>query len=387
MDVFEIGLARTDVTVVCCGKVKMDVALDTRAQRVLIRDLETYVVNVPIDVLFVGDDVLQKLGVSPQHLLEQKFASRKVKDVASPYPKDSCLNETFTEDDNEVPIGETNNHDLLEVLENMVLRASKGLSEMQGKSLLDLVFEFRNICRLRLSADGSAEVTSLKAHLEPNTVPRRAKARRDAPKHLVFMRKQIKLLEEMCYIRRNPHSQWSSPELIVPKPKLPDEFRMAVDTRHSNSQLVAIAGCLPILEVILQHLKLASVFATLDAFKWYWQFPLDVDYREIYSLLTDVVILTPERTVPGSTDAAHAFQVGMYESIDILIFHCVLIWIDDLLVNSKSFEEHLRNMGKVFERLRKFNIKLNSKKSELFALHIIWCGRKIYKDRVTFDPA
>ena len=44
-------------------------------------------------------------------------------------------------------------------------------------------------------------------------------------------------------------------------------------------------------------------------------------------------------------------------------------------------------MGKVFERLRKFNIKLNSKKSELFALHIIWCGRKIYKDRVTFDPA
>ena len=90
----------------------------------------------------------------------------------------------------------------------------------------------------------------------------------------------------------------------VPKPKPQNEFKMTAQPT----------------EVILQHLKLASVFATLDAFKWYWQFPLDVDYREIYSLLTDVVILTPERTVPGSTDAAHAFQTGMYESIDSVLF-------------------------------------------------------------------
>jgi hypothetical protein len=33
----------------------------------------------------------------------------------------------------------------------------------------------------------------------------------------------------------------------------------------------------------------------------------------------------------------------------------------------------------VFERLRKFNIKLNLKKSELLALHIIWCGWRISK--------
>jgi hypothetical protein len=67
----------------------------------------------------------------------------------------------------------------------------------------------------------------------------------------------------------------------VPKPKLPDEFRMTVDTRCPNSHLVAIAGCLPILEVILQHLKLALVFASLDAFKGFWEFPIDVDCQEI----------------------------------------------------------------------------------------------------------
>jgi len=44
-------------------------------------------------------------------------------------------------------------------------------------------------------------------------------------------------------------------------------------------------------------------------------------------------------------------------------------------------------MGKFFERLRRFNINLNPRKSELFALHIIWCESKISKDGVSFDPA
>jgi len=116
----------------------------------------------------------------------------------------------------------------------------------------------------------------------------------------------------------------------VPKPKLPDEFRITVDTRYPNSQLVAIAGCLPILEVIFQHLKHASVFASLDAFKGL--FPLDVDCQEIHSLLTDIGVFTRERIVQGSTNAAHAFQAGIYESMYSLLFLCVLIWIDDLLV-------------------------------------------------------
>jgi hypothetical protein len=143
--VFEILLARSDVTVVCRAKVKMDVALDARAERLVIRDLDTNVVEAPIHVLFLGDDVLQKLGITPQHLLEQNVASGEVNDVASPYPEDFCFNETFNEDDDEVPIGETNDHELLQALENMVLRASNELSEVQGKTLRDLLFEFRDV--------------------------------------------------------------------------------------------------------------------------------------------------------------------------------------------------------------------------------------------------
>jgi hypothetical protein len=77
----------------------------------------------------------------------------------------------------------------------------------------------------------------------------------------------------------------------------------------------------------------------------------------------------------------------MYETMESLLFQCLLISINDLLLYSKSFEEHLQNPEKVFEILRKFNVKLNLKKSELFAVHIIWCGRKISKNKVSLHPA
>ena len=131
----------------------------------------------------------------------------------------------------------------------------------------DLVFEFKDIWKVRLSADGPEKVTPLKVHLKPDAVPHNAKARGYAPKHTDFMRKRIRLLEEIGYIPRNPRSPWGSAVSIAPKPKLPDKFRMTVSTKHPNSHLVVIAGCFHILEVILQHVELASPLSSLDAFK------------------------------------------------------------------------------------------------------------------------
>jgi hypothetical protein len=184
---------------------------------------------------------------------------------------------------------------------------------------------------LKLSGDGPAKLTHLKVHLKPDAVPRRAKARRYTPKHLDFMSKKIKLLEEMRYIRRNPYASWIWPVLIVPKPKLPNDVKMILNTRYL---ILVIVWRSLILEVFLQQLELASVFASLDAFKRFWQFSLDVDCQEIYFWLADVEIFTPERKVQGNTDAAHELQAVMYDSINSLLFQCAspdVVWEEDIL--------------------------------------------------------
>jgi len=83
----------------------------------------------------------------------------------------------------------------------MVSQASDGLDSVHIKALRNLVHRYKNIWRVKLSADGPAKVTPLKIHLKPDAIPRRAKAQRYAPKHLDFMRKHVKVLEG--YIRHN----------------------------------------------------------------------------------------------------------------------------------------------------------------------------------------
>ena len=86
---------------------------------------------------------------------------------------------------------------------------------------------------------------------------------------------------------------------------------MTIDLRYPNSQLVKIAGTMPILEVVLQYLQGAEFFSTLDAFKGYWQFPLDPQMAGVLSFMTDRGVFTPKRLIQGCTDSVFMFQAGM----------------------------------------------------------------------------
>lgn len=62
-------------------RAELEVAPETRAGCVTLRNVSVYVVDTLTDILLVGDDVLQLLGISHEHLLEQKDASGDVKDT------------------------------------------------------------------------------------------------------------------------------------------------------------------------------------------------------------------------------------------------------------------------------------------------------------------
>jgi len=129
--------------------------------------------------------------------------------------------------------------------------------------------------------------------MESEAVPRRARARKYAPKHRDWMIKHVKMLEKNGFIRKNPSSRWSSPVLIVPKPGKRDEFRMTVDCMYANFLVQPVAGFLPILEVNFR------------------QFPLAEESQEAYSFLTELGVFTPTRLIQRSTDSSHGFQAGM----------------------------------------------------------------------------
>ena len=113
------------------------------------------------------------------------------------------------------------------------------------------------------------------------------------------MDKHVEQLERAGLVYKNTRSRWCSPPLIVRKPEA-NECRMTVDVRAVNAQTERMVWPMPMLEVILDHLAGSAVFFSLDFFKGYWQFELDVASQEMFSFLTDQGVYTPTRVLMGA---------------------------------------------------------------------------------------
>ena len=63
-----------------------------------------------------------------------------------------------------------------------------------------------------------------------------------------------------------------------------------------------------------------------------------------------------------------------------------MVYIDDILVSGRTFEEHLANLRTVFERVRKAKLKLSPGKCNLFQLKVGYLGHILSADGISTDP-
>lgn len=83
----------------------------------------------------------------------------------------------------------------------------------------------------------------------------------------------------------------------------------------------------------------------------------------------------------GLSCAPATFERLMESVLAGLQWDICLVYLDDIIVTSKTFENMLENLGKVFERLKKANFKLKAKKCCLFAKEVIYLGHVISEKR------
>jgi len=97
--------------------------------------------------------------------------------------------------------------------------------------------------------------------------------------------------------------------------------------------------------------------------------------QEVYSFLTELGVFTRTRLIQESTDSGHAFQAWMIQVFEDMLYICVLIWIDDVLVYTRSFEDLLQAQRQ---------IQSSKDRPLVHGDHL--CGRKISVAGITFDP-
>ena len=66
---------------------------------------------------------------------------------------------------------------------------------------------------------------------------------------------------------------------------------------------------------------------------------------------------------------------------------CCVVYVDDILVCSKTLEEHKEHLQQVFEQLRQAGLKLKPSKCSFPCREVVFLGHVISVDGVSPDPA
>ena len=180
------------------------------------------------------------------------------------------------------------------------------------------------------------------------------------PVHLnALVNNQVNDMLERGIIRAS-NSPWSSP--IVLAPKKDGDYRFCVDFRRVNSVTKKDAHPMPRIDEILDQLGGARYFSTLDLASGYWQVPLREEDMEktAFSVGADHYEFT---VMPfGLTNAPATFQ-RMMGNLLKGIKGC-LVFIDDIIIFSDTWEQHQRILDEVFRRVRAAGLKIKRDKCQ-----------------------
>ena len=377
-----VELADSSATMKINAIVFLDMTFYTKSGEVTARKIGCYVTDSPMREPIIGNSVLISLGIDPKSNLERYCSNSTNLNVEISTSSEAIEDEC----DHSVDIGHCEDSELERSLHEMIARARQaGLPRKYWSQLTDLVSEFKSIFRVKLMKDAPADVTPMDVHLVPNPSYRNWGNRKYTDEELSWLKEHITKLEEHGYIKRNPHARWASPVMVVPKPHNRG-FRMVVDVKFANDQVIKTHWPMPHMELVLKKLKKAKCFALLDAFKGYWLFPVTRRCAELYSIKTPFGVFTPTRIIQGAADAVKYFQAGMEEALDMNRHDDCLLWVDDILAHATDCESHLMSLRRIFDCCKQRRIKLSATKCDLYMTKVTWCGREISERGVSFDP-
>ncbi|WVZ88489.1 hypothetical protein U9M48_035006 [Paspalum notatum var. saurae] len=186
-------------------------------------------------------------------------------------------------------------------------------------------------------------------------------------------------------IIQHSNSAFSSPVLLVKKKDL--SWRFCVDFRHLNAITVKTSYPVPIIEELLDELGQASWFTSLDLTAGYHQILLQPGEGPKTAFQTHTGHYEFRVMAFGLSGAPATFQKAMNSSLAPYLRKFVLVFFDDILIYSPTFEEHLQHIQLVLEVLAKDQWKVKLSKCTFASQQIAYLGHLISAQGVATDPS
>ncbi|GJR79736.1 putative reverse transcriptase domain-containing protein [Tanacetum coccineum] len=220
--------------------------------------------------------------------------------------------------------------------------------------------------------------------LIPGALPVVKSPYRLAPSEMQELSNQLKDLQEKGFIRPS-HSPWGAPVLFVKKKD--GALRMCIDYRELNKLTIKNRYPLPRIDDLFDQLQGACCFSKIDLRSGYHQ--LRVREEDIPKTAFRTRYGHFEFTVMpfGLTNAPAVFMDLMNRVCKPYLDKFVIVFIDDILIYSKSEEEHEAHLKTILDLLKEEKLYAKFSKCEFWLKEVQFLGHVVNRDGIHVDPS
>ncbi|CAB4005229.1 Retrovirus-related Pol poly from transposon, partial [Paramuricea clavata] len=259
-----------------------------------------------------------------------------------------------------------------DVLRNMDSKLSH-LQPSQRQDVLDLVNEYA-----QLFPDIPSRTDMISHDVDiGDASPIKQHPYRLNPSKAKYLDQEIQYLLENDFIEHS-QSSWSSPCILVPKPD--GSYRMCTDYRKVNNLTKSDNFPIPRMDDCVDKIGNAKYVSKFDLLKGFWQIPLSERAKEVSAFVTPRGLYQYKVMPFGMRNSPATFQ-RLINQIISQIDGCEG-YIDDVIIYSDTWEEHLEILRKFFKRLSEAKLTINLVKSEFGCGHVTYLGHIVGQGQV-----
>jgi transposase InsO family protein len=220
---------------------------------------------------------------------------------------------------------------------------------------------------------------------DPHCRPVVSRERRRSEKDTQTLIDTVKEMEAAGLIQPS-ESPWSSQPLLVRKMRegveLPEK-RPCWDYRWVNDLIVSDAHPLPLPEDMFDKLQGCRLFSKLDLTKGFWQIPMEEASKKVLAMATPLGLYEPNFMPFGMKNAPAVFQREMQRVLRDRLYRGVMVFVDDILIYSKTADEHTELVEWVLRRLQEEGYVAHPDKCEFFQREVSFLGHVISERGIT----
>ena len=296
---------------------------------------------------------------------------------------DSKTRDSLTKTDPHTPvIAAVKKDDDKEPDEMLIDFEGSSLSTDQQELIRTLLLRYRDIFVTSSKNPGQTDLVECEIDTGP------AKSFKLQPYRVSHKEGEAMEAEIAQYLRlgliRESTSPWASPVLMIRKPD--GAIRFCIDYRRLNSVTIKDSYPMPRVDDLLDVLGRAKIFSTMDVASGYWNVKMARNSIE-KTAFTCKYGLYEWLVMPfGLCNAVPIFERLMEHVLRDYKWRTCLVYLDDVIVFSEDFAEHLVRLGQVLDCFRKAGFKLKMSKCHWGRARVAFLGHMVTPSGILPNP-